>query len=253
MSTIFPPMQQSDIPIDALGPNQMQPYPSSQGAYHGPNPIDFDQIPKADQDRLGGTAENLINRHADSTRKTGGGAAAMQRKPLPILDYHDMGDILKDLKASRTMTDQEKAFVWSKIADAKGSGDVSGGWLRTSGTRYYPSIEGANPRNIDSDPLKTQLRAGNTPNHTHVGFEDTHHGFGEDDKYENKQWAMKGADQVESELLAYEKIGDPIWENPGDYNASQSMVAAFHAYRDAPEGHRFESFANVWLDRMIAK
>jgi hypothetical protein len=104
---------------------------------------------------------------------------------------------------------------------------------------------------IDSDPG----RALNTPNHSHVGFSDGAHGFGyrhgviDNDNRGLGYLSRGGAYEA---IRQRETLGG-VYVNSGDQRASEAMVDAFHAFRDAPKGHQFEAFANMWVQRFVTR
>jgi hypothetical protein len=195
------------------------------------SPVDFDKIPDSRKQTLNAEAERLIQRHGKEIPLHQGSPEAMPVGGYTEIDYNGFKNILTDLKGNHAYSDNEKAYVWSRIAEQKGTGTLLEGW---QGGRYQPSIEGSKPSVRDSDPGRSK----DTPGHTVLSFNDSYHGFGGSGDGRGMGYMTSAA--------ANARIN-------GDANASKAIVAAFHAYRDAPEGHRFEQFANTWINGIVAK
>jgi hypothetical protein len=215
------------------------------------SPVNFDAITTSRKAQLDGRAEQLIDQYASSKAdpRVSPNGTPLKEHHHRVLDYNSFKNILTDLKNDRSYSDNEKAYVWSQIASAKGHGTLIGGW---QGGTYRPSIEGSNPAMRDSDPL----RAGDTPGHTVLSFTDSYHGFGRNGNDFGMGYQTRAA--ADARINEHETPSNPVARfalgfNHGDANASKAMVAAFHAYRDAAEGHRFESFANSWINNIVAK
>ena len=215
------------------------------------SPVNFNAITPSRKGELDGRAEQLIDQYASSKAdpRVAPNGTPLKEYNHRVLDYTSFKNILTDLKNDRSYSDNEKAYVWSQIASAKGQGTLISGW---QGGTYRPSIEGSNPAVRDSDPL----RAGDTPGHTVVSFTDGYHGFGRNGNDFGMGYQTRAA--TDARINEHETPSNPVTRtllgfNHGDANASKAMVAAFHAYRDAAEGHRFESFANSWINNIVAK
>jgi hypothetical protein len=214
------------------------------------SPVNFNAIPADRKADLNNRAEQLIDQYAASRADP---RVAPNGTPLPehhhrVLDYNSFKNILTDLKNDRSMSDNEKAYVWSEIADQKGSSSPTSPFTGFSGGTYRPSINGSNPDVRDSD--LGGLRARDTPGHTVLSFQDSYHGFGAGGMgYQTRDaaWARIADHETPRGLTS------PLGFNRGDANASMAMVDAFHAYRDAPTGHKFESFANQWIAGIVAR
>lgn len=214
------------------------------------SPVNFDAIPNSRKEQLNGQAELLIMRY--STKPDA--RVAPNGTPLndhpPEIDYNGFKNILTDLKNDRAYSDNEKAYIWSQIANQKGQSSLFGGW--NHGT-YRPTIAGSNPNVRDSDLWG--VRAQDTPGHTVLPFTDTYHGFGiAGDGTPGMGYMTR--DAAQRRIVDHETprgLTSPLGFNRGDANASMAMVDAFHAYRDAPTGHKFESFANTWINGIVAR
>lgn len=229
--------------------------PGPSGIATNQSPVNFRAIPADRKAQLDGRAEGLINQYASSRSDPRVSPNGMPlNDPNHVrLDYNSFKNILTDLKNDRSMSDNEKAYVWSKIADAKGSPTPLGGH---QGGSYRPSINGANPAIVDSEAFG--LRRNDTPSHSVVSFNDGVHGFGSHDGrpgmgYYTRSAAYHRIDDYETQSFPRGILSPPFGYNAGDANASKGMVDAFHAYRDAATGHKFEAFANTWIDRMVAR
>jgi hypothetical protein len=215
------------------------------------SPVNFDAIAPGRQSQLDSRAEELIDQYASSKAdpRVAPNGTPLNEYNHRVLDYHSFKNILTDLKNDRSYSDNEKAYVWSQIASAKGHGTLTEGWR---GGTYRPSIEGSNPSVRDSDPL----RSGDAPGHTVLSFTDSYHGFGGSGNSLGMGYQTRAA--ANARIDEHETPSNPITRtllgfNHGDANASKAMVAAFHAYRDAADGHRFESFANSWINNIVAR
>jgi hypothetical protein len=60
-------------------------------------------------------------------------------------------------------------------------------------------------------------------------------------------------DEAYEAIRQRETLLGGAYVNTGDQKASEAMVDAFHAFRDAPAGHQFEAFANKWIQRFVVK
>lgn len=216
------------------------------------SPVNFAAIQPDRKVMLNAKAEQLIARYSFPTMRQAS-PEALPVDGLRGLDYYGFRNILVDLKDSRGYTDNEKAYIWSRIADAKGRATWFGGH---EGGSYKVSIHGSNPAIRDSE--LGGMRAQDTPSHSVMSFYDGHHGFGMNEKgvpgmgYMTRAAAHKRIDAYETQS-GFRSLFAPNGYNAGDANASKASVDAFHAYRNAPMGHKFEAFANVWIDRMVAK
>ncbi len=204
----------------------------------------FSSIDSARRAQLEDTATALIERHAEVRTEYPSpvvpdpfGVIDQTPEDILILDYRDMRDILRDISASNSFTDVEKAYIWSDIAERKGQPTLTG----FGGGDYEVSTDFANPAIIDSH----LGRAGNSPNHTHVSFRDGYHGFGGDGM------ARGTREEAQNRIAEHESLGTPIIQNPGDAWASMATVNAFLAFREAPEGQRFDAFADSWIQSMV--
>jgi hypothetical protein len=113
---------------------------------------------------------------------------------------------------------------------------------------------GVNPSVIDSQLWG--MRAANTPTHTIASFEDRVHGYGNPPSSPGADGSIGLAyftpAAAEARIVQLElKQSAVIGYNHGDANASRALVAAFRAYREAPEGQRFEAFATTWIKGMV--
>jgi hypothetical protein len=216
------------------------------------SPVNFAAIAPNRKVLLNAKAEQLIARYSFPTMRQAS-PEAMPVDGLRGLDYYGLRNILVDLKDSRAYNDNEKAYIWSRVADAKGSATWFSGH---EGGSYKMSIHGSNPNIRDSEG--GGMRAQDTPSHSVMSFYDGHHGFGMNEKgepgmgYMTRAAAYKRIDAYETQS-GLRSLFAPNGYNAGDANASKASVDAFHAYRDAPVGHEFEAFANVWIDRMVAR
>lgn len=201
--------------------------------------IDFDKINRERRNELKGEAAILIFKHS------------REAEGRPVLEYHDLENILNELADRRDLTDLEKAYVWSQIADAKGPTSFPSGEFKKGA--YEISLDGSRKEIRDSHPL----REGNTPNHSVVSFTDGYHGFGEGTGMANlpKEETDRIIEKTErGKGVGNHRLSDDvpgIGKNPGDAEASRRTVAAFHAYREAEEGERFRAFADKWIEGMV--
>ena len=197
---------------------------------------DFGFIPEQRQDELKEQAEGYVEAYAGDDQRGG----------VPRIDFVDLKDVLTDLKGRADLTDVEKAFVWSEIANGKG---------QAGNLEFYDERLAIDNRGVRSE-LVDSWRAWNTPAHLVATFRDGYHGFGSPD---GDPPGMGHQSEAEARQTIWEKEDGPFGlrsrlagANPGDAAASQALVAAFHAYRDAPEGQRFDAFADIWTERVIA-
>lgn len=164
---------------------------------------------------------------------------------IPQLDFVDLRNIMRDLEGRTDMTDLEKAFVWSEIADAKGVGGVLG----YENARLHITNRGVQRDLIDSHSIfGFGGRAWNTPSHTVVPFHDPVHGFG---ALEPGRYIGYAYDSLPEAMERIEEAEAHFGGNPGDVNASIASTRAFHAWRDAPEGQRFSAFADTWIREIV--
>lgn len=225
---------------------------ASSGLATTQSPVNFAAIPPDRKVMLNAKAEQLIARYSFPTMRQAS-PEALPVDGLRGLDYYGLRNILVDLKDSRSYNDNEKAYIWSRIADAKGRATWFSGH---EGGSYKMSIHGSNPSIRDSEA--GGMRAQDTPSHSVMSFYDGHHGFGMNEKgepgmgYMTRAAAHKRIDAYETQS-GFRSLFAPNGYNAGDANASKAAVDAFHAYRNAPTSHKFEAFANVWIDRMVAK
>jgi hypothetical protein len=216
------------------------------------SPVNFAAMTPQRKVLLNAKAEQLIARYSFPTMRQAS-PEALPVDGLRGLDYYGLRNILVDLKDSRGYNDNEKAYIWSRVADAKGRATWFSGH---EGGSYKMSIHGSNPNIRDSEG--GGMRAQDTPSHSVMSFYDGHHGFGMNEKgvpgmgYMTRAAAHKRIDAYETQS-GLRSLFAPNGYNAGDANASKASVDAFHAYRNAPTGHKFEAFANVWIDRMVAK
>ncbi len=180
-------------------------------------------------------AQGLIDKYSDRQvpvtdrlPQTGDGFTLPNIRNLPELDYRDIGHILNDIAGDRSLSEQDKAYLWTHIADHK----LTLGFDRPDAL-YVTSNAGARPEVIDSH------RPPDSPGHAFVGFDDGYHG----------PLAMLPtmADSRDKIRQHEENEGGPLlrWVvgfNQGDYNASVSTVEAFRAYRQGG----FAAYAAAW-------
>jgi len=159
------------------------------------------------------------------------------------LSHADIGNILDDMRDIDTLSDIEKAYVWSVLAENK----EGGSWILGKGGEegeYIINNDGVNPDVIDS----AIFNADATQIHTVVEFTDNYHG----------RMGGKAGDNgaAEAEIENTEKgRGFPRWwriprlsPNEGDANASLAMVDAFRGFREGG----YDEFADRWQDNMLA-
>lgn len=158
------------------------------------------------------------------------------------LSHSDIGEILDDLRDMDTLSDVEKAYVWTELADNK----EEGAWIIIGGSEgdYVINNGGVNPDVIDSAFFNGDA----TQVHTVVGFTDGYHGRMGGITGDN------GAAEIEIEEHEAGR-GLPRWmgiprysPNEGDANASNATVDAFRGFRE--DG--FDKFADRWQDNMLA-
>ncbi|MEM1116534.1 MAG: hypothetical protein AAF845_07995 [Bacteroidota bacterium] len=212
---------------------------------------DVSLIPEARQQDLADKAWNeyvLVYAHGDVYREyTGRNGQRRVAEEMPQIDFVDLKNIVTHLASRGDMTDIEKAYVWSTIADWKG---VGGNWEYSNDSLHIDN-RGVRPELIDSHPG----RAWNTPSHSVVPFHDPVHGFGAL-QFESGAYGYIGY-AYDSPTRAAERIREAethigSWvDNPGDMNASIASVRAFHAWRDAPDGQRFDAFARTWVNEVV--
>lgn len=229
----------------------------SVGDLSGTQRADFSLISDARRQELDQSARDYVRSYADGDvqRVNGdfidlgvggaGGANVPTRETylVPRIDFVDLKNILEDLMGRTDMGDIDKAYVWNQIASAKGQA----GLVEYDNAQVH--IENRGVRDYLLDDHWT--REWNTSNHTVVPFTDGYHGFG------NPNGREPGMGYV-SEADAYNRIQQHeegwilgLGANPGDRHASMATVAAFHAWRDAPEGQRFNAFAQTWIEGVI--
>lgn len=258
-SAAEPSKKLPDLPGGILTASSGDRQTSPDGKVRLQSMIDFrNAIATPRRQQLDALATTLVTRHSELRWAEGpragllgmGGSTAVQRREL---NYHDMARLLTELK-KLPLSDFEKAFVWTRVVGQENKGADSGplGGGRFEGGRYTPSIDGVRPEMIDSDPGR-QL---NTPKHSHVGFSDGAHGFG----YiggtvdaEHRGLGYVSRDQASETIRQRETRPLGLGINTGDQRASQAIVDAFHAFRDASAGHQFEAFANTWIKLFVNK
>ena len=193
---------------------------------------DFSLIAPDRQAALGAYAEDLVLSRATPVGSQS--PRAIQRPPQ--IDYYDLRDILIEIRDNPNVGDLEKAYVWNEVAQMKGNAGLTG----YSNARVTIVNNGIDPDLIDDHPG----RAWNTSNHAVVPFTDGYHGFGG-----NGMGNVTWPDAVQRIRDHERGIVFGIGANPGDAEASMASVAAFHAWRDAPQGdgYRFREFADAWI------
>jgi hypothetical protein len=215
------------------------------------SPVNFNAIPAERKAVLDAEATRQINRNSYGTVRQASPEALPTDGPREI-DYNGFKNILTDLKNNKSYNDNEKAYIWSEIANQKGSSSKLGVFSGFSGGTYVPSINGSKPSVRDSD--LGGLRAKDTPGHTVLSFQDGYHGFGVNGgKAGMGYMSPQGAREAIKDHETPRGLTSPLGFNRGDYNASVAMVDSFHAYRNAAPGHKFEAFANTWINGIVAK
>jgi len=197
------------------------PFGSGMGQYFN------DNITEDRQKDLNGWSQELVNEYLHEGE----------------LSHTNMGQILDDLSDLDTLSDVEKAYMWTTIANNK----EDGAWIFGIGGAegdYKINNDGINPDVIDS----AYFNGDATQGHTVVGFDDGYHGRMGNTSGDN------GA--AESEIIDHESgKGLPSWmgiprlsPNEGDANASLATVDAFRGFREGG----FNEFADRWKDNMLA-
>jgi hypothetical protein len=204
----------------------------------------FKTLSTQQKNQLDAWAKRLIEKHQTTyevSRLPSSGAGVSGQYVTRELDFHDIRDILIDIKHTRGVSDLEKAYVWSKIASMRGKSSENRLIGNLEGGYYGLSLQGANPAVIDDH------RTRNTPNHALLPFTDTTHGFGFSADgtpgmgHLSQRDAFARIDQREAGFFGF------IFPNRGDVNASKAIIRAFHAFLYAPASHQFEAFANTWI------
>lgn len=197
-----------------------------------PGPEDFENHP------LGSGMGEYFTQELDNTASLQrvGRELVARYGVMNVLDHNGVGSILLDLKENDTLTDLEKAYVFSHIAGEKGALG-----LATEDGSWYVTEDGARDAVIDSD----LGNSGGTAAHTVVPFWDGYHARLGGEAGDNGQ--------AETEIANHEQgidllTGVPlIGTNPGDEQASRTTVDAFRAYREGG----FDAFADTWISGML--
>jgi peptidoglycan hydrolase-like protein with peptidoglycan-binding domain len=186
--------------------------------------IDFEaRIPDWRRQQLRNVGYELINRHGEG--RVG------DPNNRPTLDFRDFGNILTELARRPDMTELEKAYAWTFIANAKGEATLDHrGFLNG---QYDVSLEGMPDAVADSHPF----RRSNSPNHIVLGFSDGYHA----------PLGNMSPEAAREEIESHESItipfgGPRINLNPGDAEASRRTGEAFRSFRE--DG--FAGFAQTW-------
>jgi peptidoglycan hydrolase-like protein with peptidoglycan-binding domain len=181
------------------------------------------QIPSWRQQQLRNVGYELINSHGE-----GRVGDANNR---PTLDFRDFGAILNDLAGRTDMTELEKAYTWTFIANAKGEATLD--FRGFVNGQYDVSLEGMPDEVADSHPF----RRSNSPNHSVLGFSDGYHA----------PLGNLSPEAAREEIENHESVSLPfggprINLNPGDTEASWRLGEAFRAFREGG----FSAFAETW-------
>jgi hypothetical protein len=238
-----------------------QPHPvSAAGLATEQSPIHFERISEPRKQWLETQADILVHRHGRMRGEPNGsnhGRQVSRQARFLELNYLDFKNILLELKNSKLYSDNEKAYIWSKIAEGKGNnpwydlkywatGNLVGG-------SYKVSLSGVNPSVVDSQLWG--MRAADTPTHTIAAFEDRVHGYGNPPDKPGADGSIGLAyftpAAAEAHIVQHEAKQGIVGFNHGDANASRALVAAFRAYREAPDGQRFEAFATTWIKGIV--
>jgi hypothetical protein len=199
--------------------------------------LPFDPSVGLSEDRqrvLDQQAQSLIDNYSDRQVRVTGGFPPVIRT-LPELDYHDIGNILNDVAGDHSLGEQDKAYLWTQIANHK----LALG-LNNPDPWYIPSNEGATPEVIDS------RRPDDSPGHAFVGFTDPYHGpLAMLPTMAESREAIHQHEESEGGAVARFFLGF----NQGDYNASVRTVEALRAYRQGG----FAAFAAAWNQRFVQR
>lgn len=198
-----------------------------------PDSVNFSRIGNYRQIYLRDQAERYINA-ADTDPTT------RERS----LDYNSFAGIQNHLSDRRDLNDLEKAFVWSDVADRKGTANNSTN--RFENAEYSISLDGSKDEIWDRQAF--DIRKWNTPNHSVASFMDGYHGFGSADgergmAYDSREVANRRIEKHESFM--------GVNLNEGDTQASKRLVQSFRAYAAADWGNKFATFSNEWQTQML--
>lgn len=175
------------------------------------------------QATLNSLADNLIDKYKDGK-----------------VSHTEIGMILDEIAAMDNLTDIEKAYLWTQIADSKGVP----GFLHTPKNHqdgdYDITNGGVNPSVIDDGLFMENT----TLIHTVVGFLDELHARLGGPEGDNGAAEEEIADR---EFTWIPSIVPAKGNNPGDYEASMAMINAFRAFREGG----FDDFAAVWKEGML--
>lgn len=180
----------------------------------------------ARREQLDDKARSLIATHSDRDVTVNSGR---NTRELPEINYRDMGQIATAIGADRSLSEQERAYVWNQVADHKGGGNAPQ-W-------YVPSTDEARPEVLDTH------RPATSANHAFVGFNDGYHA----------PLAMLPAAEAAERIRAHENgegfglVTPVLGFNQGDFNASEGTVAAMREYRTGG----FAGFAQEWNRRFV--
>jgi hypothetical protein len=196
------------------------------------------------RDELNQRAQRLIDKYSDRTvmitansESVGGAHRQLLNgaRSLPELDYHDIGHILNDIAADTALSEPDKAYLWTRIADGKLTPDLG---LQRPHALYVTSNQGARPEVIDTN------RPADSPNHAFVGFDDRYHGrLAMRPSLSDSLAGIREHEENEGGVPGRLARSTPFWHfNEGDVNASTRTVEALRAYRTGG----FAAFAAAW-------
>jgi hypothetical protein len=205
--------------------------------------LPFDPSVGLSEDRrrmLDQRAQALINKYShqqvhvtDSSPQGSNGSMPGNIRALPELNYRDIGNIQSDIAGDRSLGEQDKAHVWTQIANHK----LTLG-LDNPDAWYVTSNEGARPEVIDS------YRPADSPGHAFVGFTDPYHGpLAMLPTMADSREAIRKHEEGEFGGVARFFLGF----NQGDYNASVGTIEALRAYRQGG----FAAFAAAWKEKFV--
>lgn len=158
------------------------------------------------------------------------------------LSHADIGHILRDLQNDDTLTDLEKAYIFTELANNK----EGGAWVFGIGGDdgdYKINNVGVRPELIDSAIFNGDA----TQVHTVVGFDDGYHGRLGGEAGDNGAAEAEVAEHEDGWLPDFLPTIPRISDNEGDENASLATIDALRAYRDGG----FDAFADTWIDNML--
>jgi hypothetical protein len=190
------------------------------------------------RDLLDQRAQGLIAKYGDQSMFVTRGTPARLRatpvssRALPVLDYRDVGNILNDIANDNQLSEPDRAYVWTKIADHKLTSTRD-----RDGALYFAATEGARPAVIDSN------QAFDSPGHAFVGFADRYHGRMAMMSEAQAIATIRDHENNEGGLAGRILRKTPAWHyNTGDFSASMRTVEALRAYRAGG----FAAFAATW-------